>query len=60
MEKVRAELGEDGSEEPGVLVVSSAQYCRYRAVLRRLEGQQDNWLNNSLVLALGGFATKTR
>merc|ERR1712106_411653 len=32
----------------------------FRGVLKRLEGAQDKWLRNSLIVALGGFATKTR
>ena len=49
-----------GAEEVGVQVLSSSQYCRFRGVIRRLDGCQDKWLRNTLVVALGGFATKTR
>ena len=51
---------EPASDEVGVLVLSSSQYCRFRAVKKRLDGCQDKWLRNSLVVALGGFATRTR
>ena len=33
---------------------------RFRAVLKRLDGVEKRWMRNSLVMALGGFATKTR
>jgi hypothetical protein len=33
---------------------------RYRSILKRLEGVEDKWMKNSLVVALGGFTTKTR
>ena len=51
---------EPGVEEVGVQVLSSSQYCRFRAVTKRLHTQGDKWLRNSLVVALGGFATRTR
>jgi len=61
VDKVRAELGDlQGQEEKGVVVVSAPQYCRFRAVLKRLDGVEKRWMRNSLVMALGGFATKTR
>ena len=44
----------------GVQVLSSSQYCRFRAVTKRLHTQGDKWMRNSLVVALGGFATRTR
>ena len=33
---------------------------RFRAVLKRLDGVEKKWMRNSLIMALGGFATKTR
>jgi hypothetical protein len=33
---------------------------RYRSILKRLEGVEDQWMKNSLVVALGGFTTRTR
>lgn len=61
VDKVRAEIGDEPSlDEPGVVVVSASQYCRFRGVLKRLDGAQDKWLRNSLIVALGGFAAKTR
>ena len=49
-----------GAEEVGVQVLSSSQYCRFRAVSKRLGTCGEKWLRNSLVVALGGFATRTR
>jgi hypothetical protein len=61
VDKVRVELGDlQGQEEKGVVVVSASQYCRFRAVLKRLDGVEKKWMRNSLIMALGGFATKTR
>ncbi|KAG8195685.1 hypothetical protein JTE90_003827 [Oedothorax gibbosus] len=45
------------NEEPRVVVLSYQSYCRYRTILKRLEGGEKHaWLLHSLVLALGGFA----
>jgi len=61
VDRVRTEIGDEPSlDEPGVVVVSASQYCRFRGVLKRLDGSQDKWLRNSLIVALGGFAAKTR
>ncbi|XP_059044827.1 AT-rich interactive domain-containing protein 5B-like [Achroia grisella] len=45
---------------PGVVVFSYPRYCRYRALLSRLEGIQGDWLRDSLVAALGGYAAPTK
>ncbi|XP_069363542.1 AT-rich interactive domain-containing protein 5B-like isoform X2 [Maniola hyperantus] len=47
-------------EAPGVVVFSYPRYCRYRALLARLEGIQADWLRDSLVAALGGYAAPTK
>ncbi|XP_032526004.2 AT-rich interactive domain-containing protein 5B-like [Danaus plexippus] len=47
-------------DEPGVVVFSYPRYCRYRALVARLEGIQAAWLRDSLVAALGGYAAPTR
>ncbi|KAL4714738.1 hypothetical protein ACJJTC_002597, partial [Scirpophaga incertulas] len=47
------------TESPGVVVFSYPRYCRYRALLARLEGIQADWLRDSLVAALGGYAAPT-
>ncbi|XP_028161002.1 AT-rich interactive domain-containing protein 5B-like isoform X2 [Ostrinia furnacalis] len=46
-------------DSPGVVVFSYPRYCRYRALLSRLEGVQGDWLRDSLVAALGGYAAPT-
>ena len=39
----------------GVVVLSYAQYCRHRALLRRLEGRADAWTTHAVVIAaIGG------
>lgn len=38
-----------------VVVLSYPRYCRYRALLRRLEGGESSWLCSSIAAALGGF-----
>ncbi|XP_063989214.1 AT-rich interactive domain-containing protein 5B-like isoform X2 [Diachasmimorpha longicaudata] len=38
-----------------VVVLSYPRYCRYRALLRRLEGAEPAWLYSSIAAALGGF-----
>ncbi|CAG9574075.1 unnamed protein product [Danaus chrysippus] len=47
-------------DEPGVVVFSYPRYCRYRALVARLEGIQAAWLRDSLVAALGGYSAPTR
>ncbi|CAB3231810.1 unnamed protein product [Arctia plantaginis] len=47
------------ADAPGVVVFSYPRYCRYRALLSRLEGIQADWLRDSLVAALGGYAAAT-
>lgn len=44
----------------GVVVLSFPRYCRYRALMKRLEGVPNKWLRNSLVTALGGFSVPCR
>ncbi|CAK1597585.1 unnamed protein product [Parnassius mnemosyne] len=48
------------ADSPGVMVFSYPRYCRYRALLSRLEGIQADWLRDSLVAALGGYAAPTK
>ncbi|KAF9810176.1 hypothetical protein SFRURICE_017400 [Spodoptera frugiperda] len=43
-----------------VVVFSYPRYCRYRALIARLEGIQATWLRDSLVAALGGYAAPTK
>ncbi|KAH0551824.1 hypothetical protein KQX54_001778 [Cotesia glomerata] len=44
-----------GEQNTKVVVLSYPRYCRYRALLRRLEGSEPSWLSTSLAAALGGF-----
>ncbi|XP_063631857.1 AT-rich interactive domain-containing protein 5B-like [Cydia splendana] len=59
VEKEKNAISED-AESPGVVVFSYPRYCRYRALLSRLEGIQGDWLRDSLVCALGGYAAPTK
>lgn len=47
------------TDSPGVVVFSYPRYCRYRALAARLEGVRGDWLRDSLVAALGGYAAPT-
>ena len=47
-------------DDLSVIILSHSQYSRYRAVLKRISGREDEWMNNSLIVALGGFTTPTR
>ncbi|RZF38263.1 hypothetical protein LSTR_LSTR008986 [Laodelphax striatellus] len=44
----------------GVVVLSFPRYCRYRGLLKRLEGVHNKWLRTALVVALGGFTVPCR
>ncbi|XP_048003874.1 AT-rich interactive domain-containing protein 5B-like [Leguminivora glycinivorella] len=59
VEKEKNAINED-ADSPGVVVFSYPRYCRYRALLSRLEGIQGDWLRDSLVCALGGYAAPTK
>lgn len=49
-------VDDDGnSSQTRVIVLSYPRYCRYRALLRRLEGTEPLWLSSSIAAALGGF-----
>ena len=45
----------DGGIQTKVVVLSYPRYCRYRALLRRLEGSEPSWLCSSVAAAVGGF-----
>ncbi|XP_015596332.1 AT-rich interactive domain-containing protein 5B isoform X2 [Cephus cinctus] len=45
----------ESNNQPRVVVLSYPRYCRYRALLRRLEGAEPSWLCSSVAAALGGF-----
>ncbi|XP_018370849.1 PREDICTED: AT-rich interactive domain-containing protein 5B-like isoform X1 [Trachymyrmex cornetzi] len=48
-------LKRSDSFQTKVVVLSYPRYCRYRALLRRLEGAEPSWLCSSIAAALGGF-----
>lgn len=41
-------------------MLSFPRYCRYRGILKRLEGVHNKWLRTALVIALGGFTVPCR
>ena len=43
-----------------MIILNSSQYSRYRGVLKRVQGKEQHWMHNSLVVSLGGFTTPTR
>ena len=47
-------------DDPGVVVLSTSQYSRYRAVTKRIAGKAKEWMKHSIVRALGGFTVETR
>lgn len=47
----------DGGDD--LVIVTYAQYCRYRAALKRLEGVTNQWLRHTIISALGGFSLPT-
>ena len=49
-----------GLDDLAVIILSHSQYSRYRSVLKRIAGCEKKWMNNSLIVALGGFTTPTR
>ncbi|ELU13731.1 hypothetical protein CAPTEDRAFT_220448 [Capitella teleta] len=42
-----------------VLILSYAQYCRYRCVLRRFENCPNQWLKNAVISAIAGFVVQS-
>ena len=47
-------------KELAVVILSNSQYGRYRAILERIRGREQQWMHNSLVVALGGFTVQTK
>ena len=39
-------------------VMNYARYCRYRALCRRLEGCESQWLHVAIVVAIGGYSSR--
>ncbi|XP_062831846.1 AT-rich interactive domain-containing protein 5B isoform X1 [Anolis carolinensis] len=53
--KEKADLGED-DEDANVLILSYPQYCRYRSMLKRIQGKPSSVQADQFALALGGVA----
>uniref|UniRef100_A0A1B6IYW7 ARID domain-containing protein n=1 Tax=Homalodisca liturata TaxID=320908 RepID=A0A1B6IYW7_9HEMI len=61
VDKEKDQLGESHWDtKSGVVVLSFPRYCRYRGILKRLEGVHNKWLRTALVTALGGFTVPCR
>ncbi|XP_049821555.1 uncharacterized protein LOC109608673 isoform X2 [Aethina tumida] len=45
---------------PSVLILSYPKYCRYRAMMKRLENVENDHLKLKIINALGGFAVVSR
>ncbi|CAG9853715.1 unnamed protein product [Phyllotreta striolata] len=43
------------SDDPHVVILSFPKYCRFRAMMKRLDGVEDVYLKYKIVNALGGF-----
>ncbi|XP_063163828.1 AT-rich interactive domain-containing protein 5B [Candoia aspera] len=54
--KEKADLGEE-DEDLNVLILSYPQYCRYRSMLKRIQGKPSSVQADQFVLALGGIAS---
>ncbi|GFR90468.1 AT-rich interactive domain-containing protein 5B-like [Elysia marginata] len=54
------ELSQNGvtSGAANVAVMNYARYCRYRALCRRLEGCESQWLHVAVVVAIGGYSSR--
>ncbi|XP_033755942.1 AT-rich interactive domain-containing protein 5B-like isoform X2 [Pecten maximus] len=50
-------LGEQKTTSTCVKVLSFAQYCRYRAIMKRLENMADKCLKQQIICALGGITS---
>ncbi|KAL3864538.1 hypothetical protein ACJMK2_006212 [Sinanodonta woodiana] len=60
IEKEREQIGDKpDTSSTEVIIMSFSRYCRYRAMLKRLEKCPDKWLRNTVVCAVGGFIANT-
>ncbi|XP_070539979.1 AT-rich interactive domain-containing protein 5B-like [Ptychodera flava] len=48
----------DNDNSTKVIILSYPKYCRYKAILKRIQHMRDYWLGDTLVMALGGFTVK--
>ncbi|XP_052099398.1 AT-rich interactive domain-containing protein 5B-like isoform X2 [Mytilus californianus] len=61
VDKEKEAIGYTRSESSTQLtILSYPQYCRYRAVLRRLEHVKDKWLKSVVICAIGGIISKSK
>ncbi|KAK4882791.1 hypothetical protein RN001_006110 [Aquatica leii] len=51
----KEQITEEKSNSPSVIILSYPSYCRYRAMMKRLEGVEDEYLKHKVVKVLGGF-----
>ena len=51
---------ENGNLLAPVVIMTYPKYCRYRAVLKRIETVSEAWLKNVLVMAIGGLTSMQR
>ncbi|KAK3597784.1 hypothetical protein CHS0354_006144 [Potamilus streckersoni] len=60
IDKEREQIGDKpDTSSTEVTIMSFSRYCRYRAMLKRLENCPDKWLRNTIVCAIGGFIANT-
>ena len=45
---------------PNVIVLSYDKYCRIRALMKRLEGVEEEFMKTKIVVALGGFLVPSK
>uniref|UniRef100_K1Q8S6 AT-rich interactive domain-containing protein 5B n=1 Tax=Magallana gigas TaxID=29159 RepID=K1Q8S6_MAGGI len=61
VEKEKEKIDDKGDlTSTPLTILSFAQYCRYRTVLKRLENMVDKWLRNAIICAIGGIVTKSK
>ncbi|KAK9878978.1 hypothetical protein WA026_003797 [Henosepilachna vigintioctopunctata] len=59
VEKEKEQLENDENQlGPSIVILSYPRYCRYRAMMKRLEGVENEYLKYNIVKALGGFSFK--
>ena len=51
---------EDDTTSTQLTILSFPQYCRYRAVLKRVESMENKWLRNAIICAIGGITSYTK
>ncbi|CAH0559488.1 unnamed protein product, partial [Brassicogethes aeneus] len=60
VEKERKLFETTDNSGPSVIILSYPKYARYRAMMKRLESVEDDYLKMKLVVALGGFSAISR